>query len=302
MWLAVVVQVAIPTILVGAIVIIRQPSRLRWLLTFIAFGTAIAYVLLSARWDISSLYFRVAIPVAFIVANIISYKRICESNTAGKFQAAVYWITTLGVIVLMSGFLWFSIRGNLLPDGAVDLASPLRGTNVVMNGGNSPFTNAHFRVRPQDFALDIVGVNAIGNRASPFGDRRDLRSYAIYGATIFSPCSGRVSAVLDTRPDHSPPERDTENPAGNYVLIECDEIEVLLAHLQQHSSTITVGEIVTTGTPIGSVGNSGNTTEPHLHIHAERGGKPGVILDGEAVPITIAGRFLVRNSVFRSDR
>ena len=63
---------------------------------------------------------------------------------------------------------------------------------------------------------------------------------------------------------------------------------------------VTVGEIVTTGDPLGEVGNSGNTSEPHLHIHAERGGEPGVILDGNSVPITIEGRFLVRNSVFRS--
>jgi hypothetical protein len=302
MWLAVVVQVAIPMFLIGAVVISRQPNRFRWLVTFITFGMVIAYLLLSARWDISSLYLRVAIPVAFIAANFIGYQRIRESDTAGKLQAAVYWTTTLGVIVLMSGFLWFSIRGNLMPDGAVDLTSPLEGTNVVLNGGSSPFTNAHFRVRPQDFALDIVGVNAIGSRASLFGSHGDLGSYVIYGAPIFSPCDGRISAVVNTLPDHSPPDGDTENPAGNHVLIECKDIEVLLAHMQQQSVTVTVGELVTTGALLGKVGNSGNTTEPHLHIHAERGGEPGVILDGEAVPITIAGRFLVRNSIFRVDR
>lgn len=302
MWLAVVVQIAIPVFLIGAVIITQQPSRFRWLVTFITFGMVIAYLLLSARWDISSLYLRVAIPVAFIVGNFIGYRRIRESDKAGKLQAAVYWTTTLGVIVLMSGFLWFSIRGNLMPDGAVDLTSPLEGTNVVLNGGNSPFTNAHFRVRPQDFALDIVGVNAIGNRASLFGSREDLGSYVIYGAPIFSPCDGRISAVVNTQPDHVPPDRDTEYPAGNHVLIECGDIEVLLAHMQQQSVTVTVGELVATGALLGKVGNSGNTTEPHLHIHAERGGKPGVILDGEAVPITIAGRFLVRNSIFHVDR
>jgi murein DD-endopeptidase MepM/ murein hydrolase activator NlpD len=99
--------------------------------------------------------------------------------------------------------------------------------------------------------------------------------------------------------DHIPPARDTEKPAGNYVLIECGDIEVLLAHMQQGSVTVAVNDQVSTGEPLGKVGNSGNTTEPHLHIHAERDGEPGVILDGQAVPITIAGRYLVRNSVFR---
>lgn len=298
MWVAVIVQIAIPVFLIVAVAGTRQPSRLRWLVTFITFGMVITYLLLSARWDISSLYLRVVIPVVFIAASIMGYQRIRESDTTGKFQTAVYWTTTLGVIVLMSGFLWFSIRGVLMPDGTVDLDSPLRGTNVVLSGGSSPFTNAHFRVRPQSFALDIVGVNIVGNRASPSGGRGDLGSYVIYGAPVFSPCDGRISAVVDKLPDYSPPDRDTENPAGNHVLIECNDFEVLLAHLQQRSVTVTVGELVTTGAPLGRVGNSGNTSEPHLHIHAERGGEPGIILDGKSVPITIGGRFLVRNSVF----
>ena len=58
-----------------------------------------------------------------------------------------------------------------------------------------------------------------------------------------------------------------------------------------------VGDSVTTKTTLGKVGNTGNTSEPHLHIHAERGGEPGVILDGVAVPFTIAGQFLTRGDV-----
>ena len=180
----------------------------------------------------------------------------------------------------------------------MDLVSPLKETYVVLNGGTSPFTNAHFRVRPQNYALDILGVNSIGARASLMGSGRVLENYVIYGASIRSPCDGRIAVVVNNLPDHSPPARDTENLAGNHVLIECGSIEVLLAHMQQHSVQVTVGDVVAVGDLIGEVGNSGNTTEPHLHIHAERGGEPGVILDGEAVPITIDGRFLVRNSVF----
>jgi len=213
-------------------------------------------------------------------------------------QAAFAWTISLGLIVLMSGFLWFSLRGYRTPDGAVDLASPLQGTHVVLNGGVSPFTNGHFRIHPQDYALDILGVNAFGARASLFGSGRDLESYVIYGEPIFSPCNGKISVTADGLPDHIPPARDTENLAGNHVLIDCGDFEVLVAHLRQNSVQVTVGEVVAVGDPLGEVGNSGNTSEPHLHIHAERGGEPGVILDGQAVPITIDGRFLVRNSVF----
>ena len=298
MSLAVVIQIVVPLLLIGIIAINRQPNRLRWLVTSAAFGMTILYLLISARWDISSLYLRAAIPVLFIAASIVGYRRIRPTEEVAKLQTAVFWAANVGLIVLMSGFLWFSLRGYLTPDGTVDLASPLKGTHVVLNGGVSPFTNAHYRISPQDYALDILGVNSLGARASAFGNRRNLETYVIYGASIRSPCDGEISAVVNDLVDHSPPDGDTKNPAGNHVLIECGDIEVLLAHMKQHSVRVVVGDVVTVGDPIGEVGNSGNTTEPHLHIHAERSGEPGVILDGHAVPITIDGRFLVRNSIF----
>ncbi|MBT8299443.1 MAG: M23 family metallopeptidase, partial [Maribacter sp.] len=57
------------------------------------------------------------------------------------------------------------------------------------------------------------------------------------------------------------------------------------------------GDSVTTNTEIGQVGNTGNTSEPHLHIHVERGGSPKTILNGKAVPFTIDDRFLIRGDV-----
>jgi hypothetical protein len=63
---------------------------------------------------------------------------------------------------------------------------------------------------------------------------------------------------------------------------------VELAHLQRRSVRVAAGDPVTAGTPLGLVGNSGNTSEPHLHVHAETDA-------GEGVPMTFEGRFLIRN-------
>jgi murein DD-endopeptidase MepM/ murein hydrolase activator NlpD len=95
---------------------------------------------------------------------------------------------------------------------------------------------------------------------------------------------------------------DSKNIARNYVVIRLDakDICVGLAHLQQGSVSIKLGERVQPGQLIARVGNSGNTTEPHLHIHAKRGGRPNSMLDGEGVPMCFGGRWFIRNSILHN--
>mgnify|MGYP001148938784 FL=1 len=57
--------------------------------------------------------------------------------------------------------------------------------------------------------------------------------------------------------------------AGNHVILALTgEVYVLLAHLQNGSIRVAVGDRVVVGQEIGSCGNSGNSTQPHLHIQA----------------------------------
>jgi murein DD-endopeptidase MepM/ murein hydrolase activator NlpD len=72
-----------------------------------------------------------------------------------------------------------------------------------------------------------------------------------------------------------------------------------MAHLMQGSVLVKIGDRVTAGQTLARVGNSGNTSEPHLHIHAKHGGRPESMLDGEGVPIRFGGRWLIRNSLIR---
>lgn len=299
MWIIGLVQVLVPLLLIGALAIHRKPNRLMWMLTTVAFGMVIGFMWVSTRWDISSIHLRTLFPILFLVASIISYRRIGAPNSPlSKMQTIIGIVANGLLIVLMAGFNWFSFQGYSVPDGTVDLSSPLRGARyVVLHGGASPFTNGHFRVQPQNYALDILGLNALGMRADIFGDRSDLESYSIFGAELYSPCTGSIAVAMGDYEDLIPPATDPEHPAGNHVLVECEGVEVLLAHMKQGSLRVEVGDSVTVETVLGQVGNTGNTSEPHLHIHAEQGGEPGVILDGKAVPITIDGRFLVRGDI-----
>ena len=85
---------------------------------------------------------------------------------------------------------------------------------------------------------------------------------------------------------------DPENPAGNHVVIACGDIEVTLAHLSPGTPDVDPGDRVGEGQPIAEVGNSGNSTEPHLHIHAVHPAS------GRGVPLTLDGRHPIRNRIY----
>ncbi len=198
----------------------------------------------------------------------------------------------------MSGLNWFSFKGYATPENAINLTSPFRnGKQIILHGGTSPFTNGHFHVKPQNYALDIVGLNNLGLRSSSIAGGSDLDNYVIYGERIYSPCEGTVVIVVDEYDDQTPPETDIEHIAGNHILIKSGDNEILLAHLKKGSIKIKVGDIVTTNTLLGQVGNTGNTSEPHLHLHVENGGEPETTLNGKAIPFTINEQYLVRGDI-----
>jgi murein DD-endopeptidase MepM/ murein hydrolase activator NlpD len=204
----------------------------------------------------------------------------------------------VALITLFAGLCWRSFMGYPAPDNAIELSSPLQeGQFVVGHGGASPFINGHFKVKPQNYALDLLGVNAWGARSNIMGDPSQLHNYAIYGKPIVAPCDGLVVLARDGLPDLTPGETDRENLAGNHVVIECQGVEIILAHMLRGSVFVEKSRRVETGDFLGRVGNSGNTSEPHLHMHAEKGGEPGQILDGEPVPMLIDGKFLVRGNL-----
>jgi murein DD-endopeptidase MepM/ murein hydrolase activator NlpD len=101
-------------------------------------------------------------------------------------------------------------------------------------------------------------------------------------------------------PDHVPPERDRVNLAGNFVAIDCKGVRVLLAHLKQGSVSVKSGATVTESQQLGQIGNSGNTDEPHLHVHAERPVDPTKLLDAEPVPMRFDKRSRARNDRIRA--
>lgn len=82
------------------------------------------------------------------------------------------------------------------------------------------------------------------------------------------------------------------------MFLRCGELRVLMAHFVRGSVAVSIGDSVRSGQIVGRVGNSGNTSEPHLHIGAMLA-RCGAWPDAEAAAVTFGGRFLAINDVVR---
>ena len=213
-----------------------------------------------------------------------------------------------GAALIGSGLLLLpAVQGRAVPDGAIHLAMPLGpGRYLVTSGGATETVNAHLftlmleraqAFRGQSYAIDIIGIDRFGLRAlgiSPV----DPTAYVIYGTPVLAPCTGTVALVIDGVADMPVPQMDRANMTGNSAMLACDENFVLLAHLAPGSIAVGYGQVVETGMQIGSVGNSGNTGEPHLHIHVQNALPAAEPISADPVWFTLGGRFLVRNDTF----
>ena len=74
-------------------------------------------------------------------------------------------------------------------------------------------------------------------------------------------------------------------PAGNHVVLDLGHGEyALLAHMQRGSVRVRVGDRVRTGDVLGLTGNSGNSSEPHLHFHVQD--RPGLFGGARGLPVS----------------
>jgi len=284
----------------------RSKTKLDWLLRLCVTGTYVLWAVLIGPWSSMSLHLRWALLVAFIAAAIISFRRTRGVPFYMRNNGLWWWLSFGGRALLVVVFglrLLVTFHAWTYEDEALAIATPLRGGRyVVAHGGSNFMLNYHSDdSRPQMYALDISQVGPLGARARGLLPQR-LDRYAIYGDTVYSPISGTVVVALDGRPDLTPPESDSTQPAGNHVWVRTGDVYILLAHLKSTSVRVRTGETVRAGEPIGQVGNSGRTSEPHLHIHAVRIKEevpPDRLLPlGDPVPLLIDGRFLTRNSTF----
>lgn len=299
-------QVVVPVGLLLWLVFARPSGYTAWLLAVALVAGYVRLIAVAGLWLMLPPLLSTAYVVVLVVGGAVSLRRVQARTWAPSGARAVVGVVVRGAaLALVAALLLHANRARRPPAGEiVDLAFPLHnGTYLVVNGGSVELLNAHLatlereRARPyrgQSHGVDLVRVTGQGRRARGILPD-DPAAYAIFGDTVVAPCTGRVVAAEDGHPDMSPPLPDRAHMAGNHILLTCGTATVLIAHLQRGSVSVIAGDVVSVGDLLGRVGNSGNSGEPHLHIHAQRPAPAIMRLGGEPLPIRLDGRYLVRN-------
>ncbi len=148
------------------------------------------------------------------------------------------------------------------------LILPFKDTWTVVWGGDTKEQNYHVESLAQKNAFDIVVMDANGKSYRTNGKTNE--DYYAFGKELFAPCDGEVVLVVDGIKDNIPGESNTMYVAGNSVIIKTPNNEYLfLGHFKQHSIKVKQGDKVKQDQLLGLCGNSGNSSEPHLHFHIQ---------------------------------
>ncbi len=187
----------------------------------------------------------------------------------------------------------FTTAPTAVGKAAVVIEPPLRGSGwIAVNGccdsitshrGATMAVNGLLRV-PERFAIDWIKLDASGRVFT--GDGARITDYAYYGTPVHAVAAGTVVNLYNGADEQVPNQPakgiTTENIGGNMVVVDIgSHAFAFYAHMQRGSLKVKLGDHVVAGQVIGLLGNTGNSTAPHLHFHVMDGPSP---LDANGLP------------------
>jgi murein DD-endopeptidase len=179
----------------------------------------------------------------------------------------------------------------------IEIGPPLRGSEWLVGNGPSNSSGHRRALIPVDgrarvaqrFAIDWVQLREDGRTFT--GDQKENKNYRCYGAEVLAVAAATVVTIKDGIPENVPGLNSRAVPitletiGGNHVILDLGQGRyAFYAHLQPGSLRVKIGDKVRRGQVLGLVGNSGNSTEPHLHFHISDANSP---LGSEGLPYTL---------------
>ncbi|MFE3722332.1 M23 family metallopeptidase [Streptomyces cyaneofuscatus] len=241
---------------------------------------------------------------ALVLTGIVAEPLVSFGLTFVPAGAAV----VIGLVLSFTG-----PKGTLKSRPAVEVEPPVTGRWSALNSPADKVPSHGTHAYGQTYAIDIVAEPETGAGEPPARPPfrlfwplvRRNRDFPAFGAPLLAAADATVVRASDGQRDHlsrnSLPallylmliEGDVRSIVGahriigNHVILDLgDGTFALYAHLQRGSLQVKAGDTVRAGQRLGRVGNSGNTTEPHLHFHLMDGPDPD---DARGVPFTWRG-------------
>ncbi|WP_338765614.1 DUF3887 domain-containing protein [Bernardetia sp. ABR2-2B] len=156
----------------------------------------------------------------------------------------------------------------ILERNQTKLILPFKEEWTVFWGGDTKELNYHVDNEAQKYAFDIIIKDEKGSSHKTDGSTNE--DYYAFGKELIAPCDAEVVLVVDGIKDNIPGEMNPIYVPGNTVVLKTANNEYLFfAHFKQHSIVVKQGQKIKQGELLGLCGNSGNSSEPHLHFHIQ---------------------------------
>jgi len=186
---------------------------------------------------------------------------------SSKFRRFAFFFTV--IICIAGAAYFFPLILESLPFPAesdcVMLDLPVRGTWLAGHAGASAITNGHLKNR---YAIDMLKLGPDGRLFK--SSEEAVTDFYSYNELVYAPADGHVTQVVDSLQSDSLGNTDEVHPGGNIIIIDIGNGKyVYFCHLKKGSIAVKEGQFVAAGTLLARIGNSGNSTHPHLHIQIQ---------------------------------
>ncbi|AEY64523.1 M23 family metallopeptidase [Clostridium sp. BNL1100] len=157
----------------------------------------------------------------------------------------------------------------------IEYILPFERECSVVNGGLDKSVSHSWYILPQRYAYDFSVIDQHGK--SHTGDGKSVENYYCYGMNIISPADGEVVSVCDKYADSKVYADGTVDCSardirGNYIMLKHDGNQYsTIAHIMPKSILVAAGQKVKRGEIVARCGNSGNSSEPHIHFQIQDG-------------------------------
>ncbi|WP_339627091.1 DUF3887 domain-containing protein [uncultured Winogradskyella sp.] len=202
----------------------------------------------------------------------IKYENGTYASYKTNFERALFSVNiSLDKNGKINGLFVKPFKGINLPKlerNKTDLILPFKGEWTVFWGGDTKELNYHIESEAQKNAFDIMITDENGKTFKTDGKTNE--DYYAFGKELIAPCDAEVVLAVDGVKDNIPGELNPIYIPGNTVILKTVNNEYLFfAHFKQNSIVVKQGQKVKQGELLGLCGNSGNSSEVHLHFHIQ---------------------------------